>query len=65
METIELIRVLAETGGGLLLIFLGGKYFRFKDIIITTIKAAQDAKITEEEFQSIIDKIKAEIYPKG
>jgi len=65
METFEMIRILAEAVGGLLVIFLGGKYFRFKDIIITTINAAKDAKVTEEEFQQIIDKIKAEIYPKG
>jgi hypothetical protein len=64
METFEIIRILAETIGGLALIFLGGKYFRYKEIIIMIIEAAKDVKITEEEFQSIIDRIKAQIWPK-
>lgn len=38
------------------------KAFKFKEALVTLIDAAKDAKITEEEFQSIVDAIKKDIY---
>ncbi len=62
MEKFEIIRIAAEAVGFILLAWLGTKAFRFKDIIVKIIEAAKDTKVTEEEFQGIIDEVKKEIY---
>jgi hypothetical protein len=64
MEIVELLRVVLETAGIFALIFLAGKYFRFKGIIVKLISASEDTKITESQFQDIIHTIKVELWPK-
>ncbi len=62
MEKLELIRLVAEGVGFVALSVLANKTFRFKGILVKIIEAAKDAKITEEEFQGIVDEVKKEIY---
>jgi len=62
MEKFEIIRIAVEAVGFILIVWLGGKSFRFKDILVKVVDAAKDSKVTEEEFQGIIDEVKKEIY---
>lgn len=62
MEKTELIRIAIEIVGSFLLVYLASKTFKFKDSLSAIISAAKDAKVTEEEFQNIIDKVKKDIY---
>jgi hypothetical protein len=64
MEKLELIRIVAEGVGVILLAFLGNKTFKYRAVLLEIIKAAKDVKVTETEFQAIVDAIKAEIWPK-
>ena len=64
MEKFDIIRTAFEIIGAGVISFLGHKTFKFKDIIIKLITAAEDGKVTEEEFQEIVDEVKEEIYPK-
>jgi len=62
MEKTEIMRIAAEAVGFILLTWLGTKAFKYKDIIVKVIEAAKDTKVTEAEFQGIIDEVKKEIY---
>ena len=64
MEKLELIRIIAEGVGVLAIAFLSSKTFKYRAVILEIIEAAKDVKITEAEFQKIVDAIKAEIWPK-
>ncbi len=61
---IETIRIIVEVVGVLLLTFVTSKTFRYKDIAVKLIEAAKDMKVTEQEFQAIVDEVKKEIYGK-
>lgn len=50
--------------GILVLAYITAKMFRYKDIIAKIVDAAKDHVVDEKEFQSIIDSIKEEIWPK-
>jgi hypothetical protein len=62
MEKIEIIRLLAEVVAFALIAFLGGKTFKYKDSLVTIIRSAKDAKITEAEFQEIVDAVKKDTF---
>lgn len=64
MDKIEIIRVVVEVVAGLAIWFLSTKSFKYKAVLEEIIKAAKDLKITEAEFQAIVDKAKAEVFPK-
>lgn len=65
MEKLEIIRISLEVASVLFVAFFGGKMFRYKNVILAIINAAKDAKITEDEFQGIIDEVKKEVYGEG
>ena len=65
METLEIVRIVAEAVGVLAITFLSSKTFKYRAVLVQIIEAAKDIKITEAEFQKIVDAIKAEIWPKA
>jgi hypothetical protein len=62
MDKVELFRLVLELVAGGLVIFLASKNFKFKEALVKVIEAAKDGKVTEEEFQGIVDEVKKEIY---
>lgn len=62
ITTFEIVRIVLEVIGTILLFFIGNKSFKFKDALATLIDAAKDGKVTEEEFQNIVDDIKKDLY---
>jgi hypothetical protein len=62
MEKIEIFRLIAEVAGFALLTFFAAKTFKYKDSLTAIIKAAKDLRVTEKEFQEIVDAIKKDIY---
>jgi len=64
MEKLEIIRIVLEIVGTLLLGWLTHKSFKFKDALTKIIAAAKDAIVTETEFQEIVDSIRKDIYGK-
>jgi len=64
MLKIEIVRIVIEVAGTLLLAFFASKTFKFKDALTKVIAAAKDAVVTEAEFQEIVDAIKKDIYGK-
>jgi len=64
MEKIEIARIVIEIVGTALIGFLASKTFKFKDSLTRIIAAAKDARVTETEFQEIVDAIKKDLYGK-
>ncbi len=64
MTKLEIIATIWSAVSSFALIYITGKSFKYKDIIAKIIEAAKDARITEPEFQGIIDEVKKEIWPK-
>jgi len=62
MEKIEIIRVAFEVVGTLVIAYLSAKTFKYKDSLTAIIEAAKDARVTEDEFQKIVDVVKKDIY---
>jgi len=62
MSTFEIITTIWASVASFALIYITGKSFKYKDIIAKIIEASKDAKITEVEFQGIIDEVKKEIW---
>jgi len=61
MEKMEILRIVIEVVAMILVAFLASKTFKFKDALTTLINAAKDGKVTEEEFQNIVDDIKKDL----
>lgn len=62
MEKMEILRISLEVASVVLSAFFAGKMFRYKNVILEILNAAKDGKVTEQEFQGIIDEVKKEIY---
>lgn len=60
--TPEIVRIIFEVLGLIILTLTASKTFKYKEIIVTLVESAKDAKITEDEFQKIVDEVKKEIY---
>lgn len=62
METLEILRLVVELLAGVVLFVLSRKTIRYKNIIVKIIEAAKDLRVTEQEFDDIINEIRREIY---
>lgn len=62
METLEILRLVVELLAGVVLFVLSRKTIRYKNIIVKIIEAAKDLRVTEQEFDDIINEIRHEIY---
>lgn len=62
MEILRIIFEIVLGGGGLLLLLDRMADFKYKKALEKVLIAAKDQKVTEEEFQGIVDELKKTIW---